>query len=182
MALGEMRALRALSPSLIQSAEGCPRCGSRRTTRTTDTCSAAAASARSSSSRPAMRIARRRACRTVRICFSTPVAKKSPTYSRAGSFAEARRYEFSPRLPSTRSCRPSPFTSTAETVFHQPFVARQSRRGRAVDEAAVLLMEDAHRHPFADDDEVELPVAVVVDPRRGRHHPRFGELRAPSRS
>ena len=38
----------------------------------------------------------------------------------AGSAGDALRYEFSPRLPSTRSSRPSPFRSLALTVFHHP--------------------------------------------------------------
>ena len=38
-------------------------------------------------------------------------------------------------------------------------------------------MEDAHRHPFADDDEIQLAVMVVVDPGRRRDHPSFGQLR-----
>src|SRR6476661_516835 len=36
-------------------------------------------------------------------------------------------------------------------------------------------MEDAHRHPFADDDEILLAIVVVVDPRRRRYHPGAGE-------
>ena len=39
---------------------------------------------------------------------------------RAGSSGEARRYELSPRLPSTRSGRPSPSRSAAVTLFHHP--------------------------------------------------------------
>src|SRR5205814_10421897 len=35
----------------------------------------------------------------------------------------------------------------------------------AIDELARLLVKDAHRHPFTDDNEVELTVVIVIDPR-----------------
>ena len=38
-------------------------------------------------------------------------------------------------------------------------------------------MKDAHRHPLSDDDQVELPIVVVVDPRRRRNHSRVGQSR-----
>ena len=50
--------------------------------------------------------------------------------------------------------------------------ARQSRFLRSVDKLAVFLVEDTHRHPLSDNDEIQLAVVVVVDPRRRRHHPR----------
>ena len=40
----------------------------------------------------------------------------------------------------------------------------------AIHEPAVLLVKDARGHPFADDDQVELAVAVIVQPRRRRDH------------
>src|SRR5262249_13772950 len=54
---------------------------------------------------------------------------------------------------------------------------RKARRGGAVHELAVLLVEHAHRHPFADDDQVQLPVTVVIDPRGARDH--AGGIHAP---
>ena len=52
---------------------------------------------------------------------------------------------------------------------------RQPGLRRPVDEPTVLLAEDAHRHPFADDDEVERLRSRTRHPCRGRHHPGLAE-------
>ena len=41
----------------------------------------------------------------------------------------------------------------------------------AIDKPPVLLVEDAHRHPFTDDDQIELAIAVVVHPHCATDHP-----------
>src|SRR5437667_8446765 len=38
-------------------------------------------------------------------------------------------------------------------------------------------MEYADRHPFPDDDQIELPVVVVIDPGGGGHHPHLRKRR-----
>src|SRR2546426_12414190 len=38
-------------------------------------------------------------------------------------------------------------------------------------------MEYADRHPFPDDDQIELPIVVVIDPGGGGHHPDLRERR-----
>ena len=40
-----------------------------------------------------------------------------------------------------------------------------------------FLMKHAHRHPFADHDQVKLLVSVVVHPQRRRHHACIGKTR-----
>src|SRR5207245_9259539 len=48
--------------------------------------------------------------------------------------------------------------------------AREAGLLGTIHEAAVLLVEYTNGHPFTDDDQVELAVAVVIDPRRRGDH------------
>src|SRR5262245_2037461 len=43
---------------------------------------------------------------------------------------------------------------------------------------ALILVKHTHRHPLAHDDEVELTVAVVIDPYRPRDHADLRQLRS----
>src|SRR5438046_10087647 len=45
------------------------------------------------------------------------------------------------------------------------FAPRQTHCCRAIDEAPMLLPKDPYRHPLSDDDEIQLSIVVVVDPR-----------------
>jgi len=99
----------------------------------------------------------------------TPSCPKSPTYSRAGSFADAligveadiAKHEIrtSVAVDVTRGNAAPPAVRSG-----------QSHLSGAIDEVSVFLVEHAHGHPFADDDEIELSISVVIRPCGGRHH------------
>src|SRR5207249_1203997 len=58
------------------------------------------------------------------------------------------------------------------------FRSRKPGLGGPVHQTAIFLMEYADRHPFPDDDQIELPVVVVIHPGAGGHHPDLREPRS----
>src|SRR5258707_15886234 len=58
------------------------------------------------------------------------------------------------------------------------FKTGKTRLSRALNEATVLLMKDAHGHPLPGDDKVQMPVMIVIHPRGGCHHPRLRHCRS----
>ena len=72
-----------------------------------------------------------------------------------------------PRLPTTKSTRPSPLKSPA---VPPPLALLEARHRHSLESSTAIVMKHGDRHPLADNHEIESSIAVDILPGRIGHH------------